>query len=303
MPKRMDAELGVIHVTIALLARIYIVQTFTGEEMNQLLKFGGIALVVFVMAGCSDPKIDASSDDAMIESTQKVRDSLSGLRKEEFDEALQVLAFSQIDMKDIFAEGVVGPGNLESKMRDALDGKTAEQVIAAAGQITSERQARERAQALEEIRELEEKKENSMRAREELKKFEVLRSRFYMRERDFMGKEPIIELTVRNGTNSPVARAYFEGTIASPNRSVPWLKDTFNYSISGGLEPGEEVTWNLAPNMFSDWGKVDAPADAVFTVTVEKLDGPDGETLYSVREFGAREVERLSELKSQYGIE
>ncbi|MBS3895412.1 hypothetical protein [Silanimonas sp.] len=131
----------------------------------------------------------------------------------------------------------------------------------------------------------------------------MLRSRFYMDEREFMGKRPIIELSVKNGTSSPVSRAYFEGTIASPDRSVPWHQDTFNYSIPVGLEPGEDATLNLAPNMFSDWGKVNAPADAIFTVTVEKLDGPDGETLYSVHDFGEREIGRLAELKSQYGVE
>ena len=118
-----------------------------------------------------------------------------------------------------------------------------------------------------------------------------------------MGKQPIIELTVKNGTSEAVSRAYFEGTLASPKRSVPWHKDTFNYGISGGLEPGEEASWSLAPNMFSDWGKIDAPKDAVFTVTVEQLDGPDGEPIYSTRAFSEHDQERLDELKKEYGVE
>lgn len=271
--------------------------------MNRCLRYGMLAVLTSIMIGCSDPKIDASTDEAMKASSQKVRESLPESKRAEFDEALQVLAFSQIDMKALFAEEAAGAGNLEDKMRSALNGKTADEVIAEANRIKAERQARERVQALDEIKELEEKRKASVKARGELKKFEVLRSRFFMRERDFMGKQPIIELSVKNGTSTPVSRAYFEGTIASPGRSVPWHKDTFNYSISGGLEPGEEATWNLAPNMFSDWGKVDAPADAVFTVTVEKLDGPDGETLYSVQDFGEREARRLADLKSKYGVE
>lgn len=271
--------------------------------MKRCLKYGVIGVLASFMVGCSDPKIDASTDETMKASSQKVRESLPESKRAEFDEALKLLAFSQIDMKDLFAEGMVGAGNLENKMRSTVNGKTADEVISEANKVKAERQARERTQALEEIKELEKKRQASAMARDELKKFEVLRSRFYMREREFVGKEPIIELSVKNGTNSPVSRAYFEGTIASPGRSVPWHKDTFNYSISGGLEPGEEASWSLAPNMFSDWGKVDAPADAVFTVTVEKLDGPDGETLYSVRDFGERESQRLAELKSKYGVE
>ena len=106
-----------------------------------------------------------------------------------------------------------------------------------------------------------------------------------MREKEYMGNQPIIELTVENRTGQAISRAYFEGTLASPNRSVPWHKDTFNYSISGGLEPGEKAAWSLAPNMFSGWGKIEAPADAVFTVTVERLDGADGEPGSRERSF------------------
>ncbi len=259
-------------------------------------------IVLTILAGCSDPKIDASSDESMKTSVEKVRKSLPASKQKEFDEAMQVLAFSQIDMKDIFTQGATEAGNLEVKVRQSLDGKTGEQIIAEAERIRIERKERERQQALEEIRELEAKRINSEKAREELKKFQVIRSRFYLREHQFMGKQPIIELTVNNGTRHAVSRAYFEGTLASPNRSVPWHKDTFNYRISGGLEPGEKATWNLAPNMFSDWAKVDVPKDAVFTVTVEQLDGPDGKAIYSAREFSESDRERLDELKKQYDV-
>jgi hypothetical protein len=188
-------------------------------------------------------------------------------------------------------------------MRDALNGKTAEQVLAQAEQIQAERKAREKEQALAEIRELVAKRDKAEQAEQQLDKFQVVRSRFYMRERQYLGKQPIIELTVKNGTDQAISRAYFSGTIASPDRSVPWHEDQFNYSISGGLEPGEEATWTLAPNSYSDWGKVDAPADAVFTVLVEKLDGPDGEVLYSTRDFSERDRNRLAELKKQYGVD
>ena len=55
--------------------------------------------------------------------------------------------------------------------------------------------------------------------------------------------------------------------------------------------------------MFSGWGKIEAPADAVFTVTVERLDGADGEPLYSKSGFDERKRQRLSELKKEYGVE
>lgn len=262
-----------------------------------------LAIAITMLAGCSDPKVDVSSDESMKTSVQKVRNSLPKSKQTEFDNAMKVLAFSQIDMKNIFAPGTAGAGNFEGKVKDSLKGKTGEQIIAEADRILKEREERERLQALKEIQELETKKIASENSREEIKKFQVTRSRFHMEEQEYSRKQPIIELTVKNGTGKAVSRAYFEGTIASPGRSVPWHKDKFNYSIAGGLESGEEKSWSLAPNSFSDWGKVDAPADAVFTVTVERLDGPDSKPLYSTMEFSENDRERINKLKKQYGVE
>ncbi|MEE9128976.1 MAG: DUF6694 family lipoprotein [Phycisphaerales bacterium] len=267
------------------------------------LKHNVLAIALAVLAGCSDPTIDASSDESMKQSVKKVREALPESKRVEFDEALQVLAFSKINMKDLFAEGAMGAGNLEGKVRDSLDGKTGEQVIAAAERIRAERKGRERQQALEEIRELEAKRTKSESARDQLKNFEVVRSRFYIREIEYVGKVPVIELTVRNGTSVAVSRAYFEGTLASPDRSVPWLKNTFNHSIPGGLEPGEEASWDLMQIGRIGWGSIDPPADAVFTVTVERLDGPDGEPIYSTGEFSKYDQKRLNKLKDKYGVE
>lgn len=263
----------------------------------------GAVIVLTILAGCSDPKIDASSDEAMKASVGKVRESLPQEKRKEFDEAVQVLALSNLNMKDLLADGASSAGTVKGKVRKSLDGKTGQQVIAEAERVRAEREERERQQALEEIRELEERRAKSESAHEQLKKFEITRSRFYMRKKEYMGNQPIIELTVKNGTDQAISRAYFEGTLASPNRSVPWHKDTFNYSISGGLEPGEKASWSLAPNMFSGWGKIEAPDDAVFTVTVERLDGADGELLYSTSGFDERKQQRLSELKKEYGVE
>lgn len=265
-------------------------------KLKTFIIFIGCTLVV----GCSDPKIDTSTDEAMKSSIAKVRESLPEVKKQEFDEAMQVLFFSSIDIKDIFSAGAAGASKLEGKMKESLNGKSGVQIIAEANQIKIEREKKEREQALQEIVELEKKRKASLAAREELKKFKVLRSRFYKTKREYLGEQPIIELKVKNETSMPISRVYFEGTIASTGRSVPWHKDNFNYQISGGLEPNEEGNWTLAPNMFSDWGKVEAPTDAIFTVTVEGVDGADGQSLYSTGGFGERESKRLDELKQKY---
>ena len=274
------------------------------------MKFAKVIGAVFILAaivGCDkllpEPTIDTSTDESIRQSSQKVRESLPEAERAEFDEAIQLLAFSKINLKDIFTEGAAGAGNLENKMKESLNGKTASEIIAEAERIKIEREARNRQQALDEIKELELMKSNAESSKEKLKNFIVIRSRFFQEEQQYRGKQPIIAITVKNGTNEAVSRAYFEGVLASPRRSVPWHKDTFNYSISGGLEPGEEQSWRLAPNMFSDWGQIEVPSDAVFTVTVERIDGADGSALYSTTEFTERDRKRLEELKEKYNIQ
>ncbi|MGM9482946.1 DUF6694 family lipoprotein [Roseateles sp. NT4] len=272
------------------------------NELAHMKKLVFALSLAALLAGCSDPKLDASSDEAMKVSVQRVREKLPEAKRGEFDEALQLLAFSQIDIGEVMRDSS-GPATVQEKVRAAVNGKTAAEVISAGTKIKEERLARERTQALAEIKELEASRLAATRAAEQLKKFEVIRSRFYQHPRAFIGgSEPVIELTVKNSTGSPVSRAYFEGTVASTGRSVPWIKDTFNYSISGGIESGEQASWKLAPNMFSEWGTAKVPDDAVFTVTVVRLDGPDGKKLYSAADFGDRERKRLAELKAKFGI-
>jgi len=133
-------------------------------------------------------------------------------------------------------------------------------------------------------------------AREQLAQFEVVEAKYYKQARRWGRATPVIDLKVRNGTPAPVSRAYFHGVVKSPERSIPWIEEDFNYKIAGGLEPGEEARWKLSPNMFSEWGTVDVPKEAEFTVTVVGLDGANEEELFSVRDADevASKIESLN---------
>lgn len=262
-------------------------------------QFVGIFLIV-VLAACSKPTIDISTDEATKLSIEKVRNSLTSKKKAEFDEAMRLVAMGYVDPAVLLAGGVVGVNSIDEKIKQTLKGKTADDIIEQAEQIKKERAERERSQALVEIKELEAKQASAEKTKGELEKFEVVRARFYKRHREYIGLEPIIEITVKNGTGKAISHAYFEGTLSSKGRSVPWLKEEFNYSISGGLEPGEGATWRLAPNSYGVWGKVETPSDAVLTVNVIQLDGVNSESHFSIRGFGKDEAARLTELKRKY---
>lgn len=259
-----------------------------------------LVLSVLALSGCGEPKLDGSSDEALKKSVAKVAESLPDEKRGQFSEDLKVIAMSQINLAGVLK----GESNVETTqqtMRITLDGKTAGAVAAEAQKIRLEREARQREQALLEIKELLDKKAIAETAKQQLAKFSVSKSRFYLREEKYSSRpKPVIEISVLNSTDQAISRAYFKGTIASPGRSVPWFSDEFNYEISGGLEPGEKASWTLLPNMFSEWGKVNAPDDAIFTVEVYRLDGADKEALYDASGLSERELKRLSDLQAKY---
>ena len=255
----------------------------------------------FPLTACQQPTIDGSSDDAFEESIQEVRASLPTERQAALDAALMVIGMDGLDLGTLFSQAASGvPTDPVGGLRERLDGRTATEVLEMYDSVQAVAKERAREQALQEIAELREQREASDAAKVGLADIEVTRSRFYLREQQFGGPEPIIELTVHNGTEHAVSRAYFQGRLATPGRSVAWLDESFNYSVSGGLEPGETASWSLAPNMFSEWGRVGSIPGAVFTVTVVRVDGADGEALFHV-DFDEDDQERLDELEREWG--
>ena len=243
-----------------------------------------VAILAILMSGCGDKKIDSSTDEKFKSSIEIVKNSLPDAQKQEFEEAVKVLAFSEVG--NLF-EAAANPEGVQRKIKDKLHGKTAEEIISEGNLIIAERKKKEREQAAIEIEEtkakiaeLESKKTEAEKAKENLQLFKVIRSRLYF-QKSLYREEAVIELTVKNETPHAISRAYFNGVLASPGRSVPWVQGSFNYKISGGLEPGEEVTWKLSPNMFGEWSK--APKDrndTVLTVTVTRIDGSDEKPIY-----------------------
>ncbi len=226
--------------------------------------------------------------------------SLDATKSEEFKEALTFLIGNSIDLGSAMRASLAGKEYDPFASLQDLKGMNADQIITHANQVMKEREEKMREQALKEIAELEASKIKAEEAQVELEKFKVLKSRFYKykKEHSFTAK-PIIELKVKNETTYPISRIYCQGVLASPGRAIPWLQEEFNYQIAGGLEPGEIGDWSLAPNSFSTWGKVDAPKDAVLTVTITRLDGPDEKELFS-SDFSESKRKRLEELKAKY---
>jgi hypothetical protein len=248
---------------------------------NWSLLLVGISLLV----GCGEKKVDSTSDESLKTSISTIKESLTEQKKEEFEKAVKILAFSGVT--NLF-QAAANPGGLQQKMKEKLNGKTADEIISASNDILAARKVKEREQAAKEIEEikidvlaLEKQKSDAEKAKDDLKKFAVLRSRFYYQKSSYR-EEAVIELTVKNNTEHAISRVYFDGVLVSEGRSVPWVADSFNYSIAGGLEPGEEVTWKLTPNRFGAWGKAPKERDdMLLTVSVNRIDGADEKEIFN----------------------
>jgi hypothetical protein len=253
----------------------------------------------FSVGGCGEPRLDATSQDNFKSSVEKVRSALPDSDREVFDSAYQFLALSGINPLQVLSGK--SSDQLINESIAQFSGKTGREVIAMAEKLRVEQAAKQRAQALQEISELRAQLVVAEQAEKELAAFQVTRSRFSKLKGayDYTAR-PILEIDVTNNTKYAISRAFFRGTIASPGRSVPWLVEEFNHEIAGGLEPGESAKWRLAPNPFSEWGKIDPPIDAVFTVKVVRLNGPDDKPLYDAEGLSDEKLTRLSELEKRY---
>ncbi|NWE70445.1 hypothetical protein HX857_17240 [Pseudomonas gingeri] len=258
-----------------------------------------VGLVAALLAGCGDPKLDATTEATLQESTKKVAEKLSPEEKKQFAADLMLIALSNVDLRNKSADA------MQKDINASLNGKTAAELNTMATGIRIEKDKRQREQALLEIKELQSRVASAKAAKAELLKFTVPKSRILSQAEKYSKiPQPIIELTVQNGTSYPILRAYFKATIASPERAIPWFVDAFHYEIGGGLEPGEGAVWKLLPDKFGKfgkWGNIQAPAGAYLSVEVYRLDGPDGKALFDASGLSESEQARLDALQKQYG--
>ncbi|HLS05687.1 MAG TPA: DUF6694 family lipoprotein [Wenzhouxiangella sp.] len=93
-----------------------------------------VALLV-ALTGCSDgTRLDASSEQAMQESITAIQGELPADKRAEFEEAVLIVMASQVDFSEL--EGMDNPEKaMEEKVRKAIHGKTASQIIAMAEKV------------------------------------------------------------------------------------------------------------------------------------------------------------------------
>ncbi len=269
--------------------------------MWSLLRLSALSLSALVLVGCSDPKVDTSSMPAAVVSIEKVRESLPTYKRDEFDTALKIIAMSSFNGIDLFNPQRMNAAEIAESANAYMHGLTGDEIIERADEMLRQRRAREREQALRTLNRLEAKQDSAQRAQEHLAQISIDNARYYISTSPYGALEPVIELTVTNGSDHAVAELMLHGVLKSPNREVAWVDETFYYVISGGLAPGESATWSLAPNRFGPWGNDQIPRNAALTLTLLGVNNSKGEPLWDAPALTDNEAERLEELRAEYG--
>ena len=93
----------------------------------------------------------------------------------------------------------------------------------------------------------------------------------------------MVSLRVHNGLQASVSRVFVKVKAESSGRAVPWIRDVFNFSIAGGIEPGEKYEGSFRMNMFSGWSSVPSDRDdIVLSVEAYKVLDHEGETIFDI---------------------
>ncbi len=94
--------------------------------MQRLLIIFGMSL--FLLA-CFEPTIDTSSDNAFKDSVKEIKRNLSSEEKKQFDRAMLKLTMRHLDLTSIVLSGTDAKSEAKLQFKQALDGKTAAQII------------------------------------------------------------------------------------------------------------------------------------------------------------------------------
>lgn len=239
------------------------------------------AFAALALIGCNDhqKRIDASNQSTFEESSKTVAEALSPDQKLRFTKALFALTIGDAVQSGGLADvaNAFAPGNPLVSPTSPIHGKTAPEVIALA-----EAKIQQHIASLQS--EIASAEKEAVKKRGVLDQIAITNPHFKITKNDYSSQSEVSFLLKNNGKIA-IKRFFIHAILATPGRSVPWVDDSFNHEVSGGVEPGESQFFNLAPNSFSAWGRVDAAQakDAVLTLELIDIEGPDGKRLITAR--------------------
>lgn len=272
-----------------------------------------------------EKKVDATNDESLKESISEIRKSLSTEKLKEFDEAIKILLFKDLDLKTL-ALGKFGADLEILKGKDNLNDKTANEIISEASKIKRERDKknielkRERdkknQKTLNHNKEIEQKKKERL-----IKEIEILKTDIdeyndleneikkieykvlNIEEKETYGKWLEIQVEVKNNSKYILSSITFDGKFLSSDRKVPWLeiKDIYS-SIPGGLISNEFKVINFTTRLRKSLSDIPKDSNLVLEITSIR---DENEKTYSLKSYSSfyginYKKEQLKKLNKQF---
>ena len=228
-------------------------------------------LCCLLLSGCIfDPVFDTSNWGAYQTSSAAIKAKLSNDDLRRLEVALKYLAFDgapKVVLQPVnvmvVKTGYTNEGALLSRLGSSIHGRSGKAVI------------QNLAMKLDaEISAIEARMQNADKT---LAAVEITSASYRWRRSGYQ-EQPVIEFSVYNAGKVPISRVYLTGVLTTPNRTIPWVKQSFVRSFKGGLEPRERQRVTLEPR-YGEWNdkQLKDLFNAELKVTVTNFEDVNGE--------------------------
>lgn len=259
-----------------------------------------LLVAMLMLVGCGTPRIDASSEEALKTSIEKVRKSLDGEDRARFEE---MVVESNAGL--LFAKSFGGAATLTG-LWEPVDGMTGTEIVAmdrerraAREEERAKQEAEKIAQKRKELGELEAIDAAHEASLELVQRVQVSNAQI-VSGTSRIGTTHWLLASVKNGLDVPLSRVLFEYEVRTPGEAYPWRKNNDGvFMIETVLAQGEEKELRGRRQGLSDFAPEamvlrDRP-EAKLTVIVTGATNTEGESVVTpaLNSYQASKMELL----------
>ena len=268
------------------------------------IAFTAIAMMLTACSSGLDRRLDGSSESSFESSLAAMKKSAKPDEIARLDEALLILAIADVSIG--YEGGIVGalqkissrsPEQLADQLKPLVNGMTGREIIAAGQKRKKDEAARQLAKVDLEMDQLRKMKEDKASTKAALAPIEVLAPTLRFNS---VGPEKmsVVDLQVRNGTDTGLTSLYLRGTVAEATGNKVLFSDDIKYKLADEpLLPGVTKSLRLPYSGRGKWNAAEiwGKDNLVFTVEVVNAENLQGQKLAASYTF--KDGERLLALE------
>lgn len=273
-------------------------KSLTNFKFTRMRNIITIAILALLLAGCTEAKLNLKSLEEAEQSIAEIKENLSQADKELFQQALMEILMENNAMGKIFIGQSVE--EILIGLKDKYNGLTAKEII----EIGLEIKEIKRLELLEdrrlELDEINKKIDYYNYSKAFIDSIEILEPKTRTKRVEFWGNMNVLSFKVKNNTSRTIVR--ISGHVASVRKesNVPFLEDEFNYTIPGGIMPGETRKLELIPQIGHKFYNATIPQESIFQVTLNKIEDIGRKEIASLKQVSKDDLEKKESILSEY---